>query len=97
MRQYRDEHPLIFQPYPHFQMQLDFQLHPQKHGHTIQRVHTGCWRHGKVRAAVRLFGSELEVRAKLIDEGSQAETNNLLLNYGFRCSTREISPSEDSL
>src|SRR5262249_15868570 len=35
----------------------------------------------------------MEARAEPIDRSNQPETNNLLLSYRFRCSTREISPS----
>src|SRR5215813_15007476 len=93
MRQYRDEHLLIFQPHPLiFKCTSHVQLHPQKHGHRSQRTHTGCWRDGKP-GRVCDPSIRMEARAEPIDRSNQPETNNLLLSYGFRCSTREIGPS----
>jgi hypothetical protein len=60
MRQYRDEHPRI----------SDFQLHPQKHEHRIQRAHTGYRSDGE-NPGVRP-SDELEARTESINKSKSA-------------------------
>src|SRR5262245_14994996 len=94
MRQYRDEHLLIFQPHPFiFKCTSHFSVASPK---TRTQKSADSYRLLEARETPGRVcdpSIRMEARAEPINRSNQPETHNLFLSYGFRCSTREISPS----